>query len=261
VDNAVGVVSVHLSRPSLPEMFSAAKSAGMAAIEWFEGDATGPTEPAQAALIVELAHEHDLANSYHAPWMGPWNLAVQPLAQAVTTLGDLLKRAARLEASVMTLHLGDHAPGADRGAALATVAKAIKRVAPLAEDLGVQVAVENFTLCYGPAALGVSTAEFEMLFCLADHPAVGLNLDLGHAHITGNTQELLGRFGSRLYNTHLHDTDGVTDGHLPFGAGKVDWRRALAAIKATGYAGALNFEFPQTKADAYGRLIELIRRT
>jgi sugar phosphate isomerase/epimerase len=259
MNNPIGVVSCHIHADNLPEHFTKARAWGMNSIEWFEGDRPGPTEPDQAAQIVALSARHGIAATYHAPWMGPWDLGVKTAAQAADTLGELIARAGRIQAKLMTVHMGSHPPAADRQRSLENLAAALNAVAPQAEAAGVTICLENFTLCYSPNDLAGRTSDFEFIFAAVASPAVGMNLDVGHANITGNTRELIARFGRRLCNTHLHDTDGVTDGHLPPGGGTIDWPGLLGQLKPASYAGPLNFEFGQTPDGAYERLIGLIR--
>ncbi len=259
MDNPIGVVSCHAHAEGLAETFVKVRAWGMASIEWFEGDRTGPTDEEQARQIVALSREHGIAATYHAPWMGPWDLGVKDARQAAGTLRELIARAGRIAAGRMTVHMGSRPPGGDRQTALANLAAALRATAPAAQDAGVRICLENFTLCYSPNDLADRTADFEVIFAAVDSLAVGMNLDVGHANITGNTAELIERFGRRLYNTHLHDTDGVTDGHLPAGKGTIDWPGLLASLARANYQGPLNFEFGQTPDGAYERLIRLIR--
>jgi sugar phosphate isomerase/epimerase len=78
-------------------------------------------------------------------------------------------------------------------------------------------------------------------------PMVGLHLDIGHANIrtTGRasaTAGLLERYGHRLKHVHLSDNKGRGDDHLAIGAGSIDWRRELKALKASGYDGTITLE-------------------
>lgn len=257
MNNPIGVVSCHLQYDSFEHAYQQAVAMGLGAIEWFEGDRTSVSEPTIAPRLAELAVLHGIANSYHAPWMGPWNLPGRPVGEMADMVVDLLHRANRLGAHLMTLHMGN-AGAMDRMAAVEGVGRAIARAVPTAAQLQVRIAVENFTRCYGDADLGDSAREMELLFAVADSPQVGFNLDTGHANVTGNLSELLARFGGRLVNTHLHDTDGVTDGHLPPGQGTIQWQPLLAELKRLNYAGPLNMEFPQASG-AYPRFISELR--
>ena len=258
MDNPLGVVSAHLHYESLPEAFQKARRSGLGAIEWFEWGPPVVSEPEQAAEVVSLGREYDVSASYHAPYDRCSDLGLLSPEEGSRRLGDMLVRANRLGARLMTLHLGTHKPSADRQEALDKTIAAIAENVSLAEQLNVRVCVENFTRCHGDAALGVETWDFVRLFDALDASFVGMNLDVGHANITGNLVELVARFGARIRNTHLHDTDGKTDGHLPPGQGTVDWDSVFRLLTEVGYEGPLNFEFPEASG-AYPELVARIR--
>ena len=53
---------------------------------------------------------------------------------------------------------------------------------------------------------------------------------------------LLARYGDRLRHVHLSDNKGKQDDHLAIGAGAIDWKRELRAVKASGYDGSITLE-------------------
>ena len=100
--------------------------------------------------------------------------------------------------------------------------------------------------------------DFDIVFGLIDSPAVGWNLDIGHANIMNNLAALLARHGGRLINCHVHDNDGVADSHRPIGRGTVDWPATFRLLAASGYRGPLHLEFSGEDAD-YQAAIRMIR--
>jgi len=259
VNNAVGAVSCHLSSTHPNEMINEAMSLGLDAIEWFEGEETSLTEPESAREITRMCRKHGLASSYHAPFLGRWDLGRMPGTEAISCLYEMLERAARIKAQLMTLHLGSHHLGEDKAIALARVTDIIAKSAPRAEQLGVHITVENFTFCYGDTALGTTVAEFVYLLEHTPPEQVGWNLDVGHANITCNLADLIASCGPRLRNMHLHDTDGITDGHWPPGAGTIDWRALRGYLERVNYAGPYNLEFP-VSSGAYPNVIAWLRQ-
>jgi len=260
LNNPIGVVSCQFLHSGPDEVVQLTCSAGLAAIEWFEAEETSISEPDVAARIVAMTRQRGLCNSYHAPWLGRWDLGRHDSPGAAQkTLRDMLDRAGRLKAALMTLHLGSFPPGTDRRAALGKIVAALAAAALVAEDKGITICLENFIGGYGPTDLGTTVDDLDMVLGQVQSPAVGLNLDVGHAHITGNMDELLARFGRRLYNTHLHDNDRSTDAHLAPGQGTVDWTAVFQGLSRVGYAGPLNIEFPYVP-EAYEAFIAKIRR-
>lgn len=65
-----------------------------------------------------------------------------------------------------------------------------------------------------------------------NHPAFSLCLDLGHANhasllpITEWVEEL----SSIIGHIHIHDNDGITDGHLAVGEGNIPWEEVFATL-------------------------------
>jgi len=163
----------------------------------------------------------------------------------VERLQEIFQQTKQLSSDLVTVHLGSYVPGSSRQEALERVVGALREVCKLAESLRIRICVENFTTCHGETDMAEKTEDFVFLFEKVNSPAIGLNLDTGHANVAGNLFELVKLFGPRVYNTHLHDTDGLTDGHLPPGEGTIPWDKFLSALRDVSYTGLLNFEFPE----------------
>lgn len=103
-------------------------------------------------------------------------------------------------------------------------------------DLGVMV--EN-----APGAF--NTAE-ELGEVLSPVPELGLHLDVGHTNLmtaVNTTPEILAAHGSRVRHVHCHDNKGgYMDLHLPLGAGTIDMRDTMHALKSSGYDGTITLE-------------------
>lgn len=246
MDNPIGVVSCHLTFETIEEAYDKVMAFGFDAVEWFERKDLYFCDERRAAQIRETSERLGIENSYHAFYYGEWDLGRQERDGAADALKKQIEAARRLGAGLMTIHLGTYDPDTGREATMQRVVAAIGDAAAAAEKAGVIITVENFTLCHGEHFLGERTEDFGLLFGEIASPAVGLNLDIGHANVTKNLDELLTQFGRRLRNIHLHDTDGETDGHQPPGGGTVDWPPLLDRLKSIGYAGPINFEFPET---------------
>jgi sugar phosphate isomerase/epimerase len=120
-------------------------------------------------------------------------------------------------------------------------AEAIGALAQDASERALALMVENMDRVF-------STVD-ELRVVLDAVPEAGLHLDVGHANLRLGPQEpnrtasLLGAFGGRLAHVHVSDNRGGTDDlHLPLGAGLVDWRAAIRALKAAGYDGTVTLE-------------------
>jgi sugar phosphate isomerase/epimerase len=69
--------------------------------------------------------------------------------------------------------------------------------------------------------------EMESILGLADADRIGMTYDVGHAESLGHlglfpSDEWLKRFGTRIFETHLHDVIGHVD-HFAPGLGQVDF--------------------------------------
>jgi sugar phosphate isomerase/epimerase len=77
-------------------------------------------------------------------------------------------------------------------------------------------------------------------------PELGLHLDIGHANLmtpVNTTLEIIAAHGQRLRHVHLHDNRGGSlDLHLPLGAGNIDLRGSVRALKSCGYDGTITLE-------------------
>lgn len=171
--------------------------------------------------------------AYYLPFASAFD-AVQ--AGAIAEAERCLEVFAAVEAPLMNIHLDTRVPGHDPAFIQRRNIESLARLLPTAERLGIGLMVEN-------AEGDDADALAPVLDAL---PAVGLHLDIGHANIgagrRSHTMSLLDRFGSRLRHVHLSDNKGRSDDHLAIGAGTIDWRRELRAVKAAGYADTFTLE-------------------
>lgn len=85
------------------------------------------------------------------------------------------------------------------------------------------------------------------------HDNLALLLDLGHCLISGeDATEVVARAGRILGYVHCDDNDGAGDLHWPLLTGRLTeegLRRALGALRAAGYDGALTLELSPKSGD------------
>lgn len=269
--NKVGVVSCHLAgfephnRIIIEEVIERVAGYGIEEIEWFvalwfeEQFGKNIFERIRA-----LCRKTGIQSSYHAPWQAEWDLGRIGRQAGRRALAAMLDMAEKLEAATMTIHCGTY-PRADDSAAESRANARENVVGILTDSLcelerrKIHICVENNTGCHEPNVIGERLDDFTYLFSQIDSPLIGFNLDVGHSTIMGDTDGYLDKFGPRLSHTHLHDTDGVTDGHLPPGRGIVSWESFFAKLKAVNYSGTLALEFPEASGE-YPRFIEQCAR-
>lgn len=119
--------------------------------------------------------------------------------------------------------------------------EAVAALCDLAQTRGIEIMVENLDRAF-------STVE-ELEPVLAAAPTAKFHLDIGHANLRLGPGEpnrmnaLLDAFGDRLAHVHVSDNRGGTeDLHLPLGAGSIDWRNAVRALKTAGWDGTVTLE-------------------
>ena len=143
-------------------------------------------------------------------------------------------------------------PGAPRlgtdvheGDAWDMVRRAFDVLVPLADDLGVDLAVEGV---FGHVAHDYYTT-LELLRHYAS-PRLGINFDPSHGTLYGNDVVWAVRqWGPRIKHVHLKDAVGRPGmPHETFlfpllGEGEVPWQAFFAALDEVGYSGYLTVEF------------------
>jgi sugar phosphate isomerase/epimerase len=139
----------------------------------------------------------------------------------------------------LVVHLGvpdAQRPGADdnnRDAAM----RSVEQICSMAEPLGVRVALELM-------GNGLSTAPVlvDLLERNFEGANLGICMDVGHAHLLGDTAEAIEITSEYLVTTHIHDNGGRDDDHLVPFQGTIDWAAAVMAFEKIGYDGVLMYE-------------------
>lgn len=179
---------------------------------------------------------------------------------ALVDLQASLAGAVRLGVRVLVVHAAGAAPSAYPARAEA-LARVLSVLSPLAAAAGITIAVEN---CARREDLEFLAATLDRLAL----PAIGFNIDTGHAVLHGmRPEEAIRIMGRRLATTHLQDNFGQRDDHLPPGRGSIAWEPVREALREVGYTGMLMVEIsdcppgrePQAAADTQAAA-EFLRR-
>jgi sugar phosphate isomerase/epimerase len=138
-----------------------------------------------------------------------------------------------LGATTASVTTGPGRPGAWKGAMAA--------LGTLAEDaaaLGMRLGIE-----YEPGFLVGDVKTLLRAWRDVRHPALGANLDLGHARVAGeNLARTIGLCEGRTWNVHVEDIRGRVHHHLPVGEGDMPWLAIARALRAAAYDGPLTVE-------------------
>lgn len=108
----------------------------------------------------------------------------------------------------------------------------IKRIAERAENLQINVAMENLN----------NLTNLSFVLDNIKSQRIGFCYDCCHHYNNKWEWDLLTLYGSRLMALHLHDNGGARKQHqLPFD-GNVNWEKVMKEIAQTGYKGATALE-------------------
>jgi hydroxypyruvate isomerase len=111
---------------------------------------------------------------------------------------------------------------------------------PRAAAVGVRLVVEACNATDSPGYLAPRVADVVELLDAAGTPEVGVQVDTYHCGMSGDDPvEWVRRLGARLGHVQLADHPGR---HEP-GTGRLDLAGVLAALRETGYAGAVGLEY------------------
>ena len=189
-------------------------------------------------------------NSLHAPvgealragkWIGRFSTADTDEARrraAVAEVELALRVARRIPFDYLITHLGLPEASPPMGTDSRHAARrSVEEIAALAAAVNVRVALEVL-----PNALASAAALCTLLEDTLEDVDVGVCLDFGHAHLTGDLGDVIETLSGHIWATHLHDNRGRQDDHLVPFAGTIDWDAAMMETQKVGYDGMLMFE-------------------
>lgn len=227
----------------------------------FDGFFSGWSRKSDIAALRKVADEEGMIyQSIHAPFTKVDSLWYEDerTADAVEELIECVRACADNGVPVMVCHafigFEKHEPTPE---GIANFEKIVRE----AERLQVRIALENTE---GEEYLEALMAHF------AGNPWVGFCWDTGHEMCYNHEQDMLARYGDRLFATHLNDNLGIRDFAgkitfhddlhlLPFD-GIGDWADMAKRLCRCGFDGPLTFELKRTnqpgrhESDAYMQL-------
>jgi sugar phosphate isomerase/epimerase len=117
--------------------------------------------------------------------------------------------------------------------------RGLERVAPLAEELGIEILVEP-----EPELLIENTAEFETFMRDTRSSAIGLNFDIGHFFCAGEDPSVaFERLFEWIGHVHLEDIAATrVHNHLILGQGAIHLAEVFETIIKLGYEGDVSLE-------------------
>jgi sugar phosphate isomerase/epimerase len=151
----------------------------------------------------------------------------------------------------LVVHLGvplahnPHPDDNDRDAAL----RSLEDIYRMAEAAGVRVALEVMG-----NTLSMPSNLVDMLERSFEGSDLGICMDVGHAHMLGDTAEAIETTSEYLITTHIHDNRRHNDDHLVPFQGNMNWAATMMAFEKIGYDGVLMYEVKA--AESSGSVLE-----
>ncbi|SFP97875.1 hydroxypyruvate isomerase [Geopseudomonas sagittaria] len=172
---------------------------------------------------------------------GPGLAAVpQRQAEFAAALAQALAYAQVLQPQCVNVLPGRLAEGVAREAALATLVGNLRRAAEAFAPLGVKVLAEAINPLDMPGFLINTPQDLLGLIAAVDHPNFAAQLDLYHMARQGlDLPACIAALAGHIGHVQFADCPGRG---AP-GCGQVDFAAALAALRASGYAGWLGAEY------------------
>ena len=130
---------------------------------------------------------------------------------------------------------------------------ALEHLGAFARPLGMKVLVEN--LMNEPT----TPEHLVTILDLGHLDAVGVCLDLGHAHATLGIPDAVSVLGQRVVSLHVHDNHGVRDEHLWPGDGTIDWAQTSGLLQTLPAQPAAVLEIGYTLNDAPAAIPDKIK--
>ncbi len=216
------------------EKFELAKRCG------FDGIEAYPMEDHAAARAqVETAQEAGIA--IHSLLYGGWSALFSDPDEAVVAKGlkefeNALRCAKAMDVSSVLLVPARVSAQVRYVDAYERSQKNIRKILPLAEELGVVIAVENVwnDFLLSPIEFARYVDEFES-------PCLKAYFDCGNVVKFGYPQDWIRTLGPRIDKIHLKDYLRKENAFKPLREGEIDWpevRKALAEVGYTGFCTA-----------------------
>lgn len=216
------------------EKFALAKRCG------FDGIEAYPMEDHAAARAqVETAQEAGIA--IHSLLYGGWSALFSDPDEAVVAKGlkefeNALRCAKAMDVSSVLLVPARVSAQVRYVDAYERSQKNIRKILPLAEELGVVIAVENVwnDFLLSPIEFARYVDEFES-------PCLKAYFDCGNVVKFGYPQDWIRTLGPRIDKIHLKDYLRKENAFKPLREGEIDWpevRKALAEVGYTGFCTA-----------------------
>ena len=101
-----------------------------------------------------------------------------------------------------------------------------------------------------PNALSTASSLVTLVESDIEARALGICMDVGHAHMLGDAPEAIETTSEFLATTHIHDNRKQSDDHLVPFQGSINWAATVMAFEKIGYDGVLMYEVRNAESPA-----------
>jgi sugar phosphate isomerase/epimerase len=212
--------------------------------------------------ILSLLKKYNMFAIGHTSWWADLGSTYEPVRLGWLEEG---KKAVRLcsELDINLLNFHSHSNGMflkdkdGRKAVLDSFVKSLKQLVEYAKKYKVEIMLENMP------DKGEITDLVDFKYIINRVPGLKVHLDVGHAFIYGGmkgVEAYIRTFKGRLAHIHLHDNHGEADEHLPLGAGRIDYKAVIVALKKAGYNGTITFEIFSKDMDLFENSMKKVKK-
>jgi sugar phosphate isomerase/epimerase len=174
---------------------------------------------------------------------------------------ECVELANRLNADLLVVHSGPcpgDLPSSFLDNARSQLHRSLSELTKVAMNFGVTIGLENKQQSEDRELVLYPDEHLEIVEAFRDQ-GVRAVLDIGHAHTTNsNLVDYIRLLGDLLVELHLHDNNGISDDHLPLGAGNIDFESFFEMVRSIDFAGPTILEL-KNKQDLESS-VEFLRR-
>ncbi|MCK4278960.1 MAG: sugar phosphate isomerase/epimerase [Candidatus Thorarchaeota archaeon] len=226
------------------QFLSMCSDLGMSYVEIQTEHPYTPSEMGQKRVneVKELANTYDLGIILHGPLFDTnlSSLKERIRSASVKFVQECVELTSQLDANLLVVHAGSlpgDLPNNLMNRARDQLHSSLSELTKVAVDSGVIIGVENKQKSEDRELVLYADEHLEVIEAFRDQ-GVRAVLDIGHAHTANielaNYTHLL---NDLIIELHLHDNNGISDDHLPLGAGSIDFQSFFEAAKSIDFAG------------------------
>ncbi len=182
--------------------------------------------------------------SFHAPFADHIDITTSDSAgrqQAIKEILQAAQAAATLGVRYLVIHPGPEKggiPEEERPRRMENAVSVLNQISSRCVELGLGFVLENML----PHLFAGHVRDLLWIMGSLESISVGLCLDTGHAHLSGDLRNVAHKLSGHLWMVHANDNSGSRDDHLPPGDGQIEWEPLLSQLSVVGFRGAFILE-------------------